>query len=100
MKKLAAIQMTSGPEVTPNLAAAETLIAAAAAAGGGRAALPENLALRARSDAERLGAAEDDGRGPIQVFLAAAARRHKLWLVGGTLPIKTTQPEKLRSARL
>jgi len=100
MKKFAAIQMTSGPEVAPNLAAAETLIAAAAVAGADLVALPENFALMARSDAERLGMAEDDGRGPIQEFLAATARRHKLWLVGGTLPIKTTQPNKVRSACL
>ena len=92
--------MTSGPEVAPNLAAAETLIAAAVAAGAGLVALPENFALMARSDAERLGVAEDDGHGPIQDFLAATARRHKLWLVGGTLPIKTTQTKKLRSACL
>lgn len=100
MKKFAAIQMTSGPEVAPNLAAAETLMAAAAVAGAGLVALPENFALMARSDAERLGTAEDDGRGPIQEFLAAAARRYKLWLVGGTLPIKTTQPNRVRSACL
>ena len=62
--------------------------------------LPENFALMARSDAERLGVAEGDGRGPIQEFLAATARRHKLWLVGGTLPIKTTQPNRVRSACL
>lgn len=100
MKKFAAIQMTSGPEVTLNLAAAETLMAAAAVAGAGLVALPENFALMARSDAERLSAAEDDGRGPIQDFLAATARRHKLWLVGGTLSIKTTQPNRVRSACL
>ncbi|MEK7697767.1 MAG: carbon-nitrogen hydrolase family protein [Pseudomonadota bacterium] len=97
MKKFAAIQMTSGPEVTPNLAVAETLIAAAAVAGAGLVVLPENFALMARSDAERLGVAEDDGRGPIQDFLAVTARRHKLWLVGGTLPIKAQQ-SKVRSA--
>lgn len=100
MKKFAAIQMTSGPEVAPNLAAAETLLAAAAAAGAGLVALPENFALMARSDAERLAVAEDDGHGPIQAFLADCARRHGVWLVGGTLPIKTAQPKKVRSACL
>lgn len=100
MKKFAAIQMTSGPEVVPNLAAAETLIAAAAAAGAGLVVLPENFALMARSDAERLSAAEDDGRGPIQDFLAAIARRHRLWLVGGTLPVKAQQPKRVRAACL
>lgn len=100
MKKFAAIQMTSGPEVASNLAAAETLIAAAAGAGAGLVALPENFALMARSDAERLAVAEDDGHGPIQAFLADCARRHGVWLVGGTLPVKTAQPKKVRSACL
>ncbi len=100
MKKFAAIQMTSGPEVALNLAAAETLIANAARAGAGLVVLPENFALMARTDAERLRAAEDEGRGPIQDFLAASARRHGIWLVGGTLPIRTNQPDKVRSACL
>lgn len=100
MKKFAAIQMTSGPEVAPNLAAVETLVAAAADAGAGLVALPENFALMARSDAERLAVAEDDGHGPIQAFLADCARRHGVWLVGGTLPVRTAQPKKVRSACL
>ena len=100
MSMLAAIQMTSGPEVAQNLAAAERLLATAAQAGAGLAALPENFALMARSDAERLAAAEDDGRGPIQDFLAEAARRHRIWLVGGTLPIKAQPSGKARAACL
>lgn len=100
MSRIAALQMTSGAEVVANLAAAERLLADAAQAGVGLAVLPENFALMARSDAERLAVAEDDGRGPIQEFLAAAARRHKLWLVGGTLPIKAATPHKARAACL
>ena len=100
MNRVAAIQMTSGTEVAPNLAAAERLLAAAARAGAGLAVLPENFALMARTDAERLKAAEDDGRGPVQDFLADQARRHKLWLVGGTHPIKAGTPGKARAACL
>lgn len=96
--KLAAVQMTSGAEVTANLAAAETLVAQAAAAGAGLVVLPENFACMARTDAERRNIAEDDGHGPIQDFLAACARRHRLWLVGGTLPLRAGA--KLRSACL
>ncbi len=100
MSRVAAIQMTSGTEVTANLAAAARLLGEAARVGAGLAVLPENFALMARTDTERLAAAEDDGRGPIQDFLAAAARRHKLWLVGGTLPIKAPTPRKARAACL
>lgn len=100
MSRIAAIQMTSGVEVAANLATAKQLVAEAARAGAGLAVLPENFALMARTDAERLGAAEDDGRGPIQDFLAETARRHGLWLVGGTLPIKASTPHKARAACL
>ncbi len=31
---------------------------------------------------------ERDGDGPIQRFLADLARRHRVWLVGGTLPVE------------
>lgn len=100
MSTLAAIQMTSGPEIVQNLAAAERLLATAAQAGAGLVVLPENFALMARSDTERLAAAEDDGRGPIQDFLAETARRHRIWLVGGTLPIKSQPSGKVRAACL
>jgi len=100
MSRIAAIQMTSGAEVAANLASADRLLAAAVGAGAKLAVLPENFALMARTDAERLAAAEDDGRGPIQDFLAVAARRHGLWLVGGTLPIKAQTPHKARAACL
>ncbi len=100
MNRIAAIQMISGAEVAPNLAAAERLLASAALAGARLAVLPENFALMARTDADRLGVAEDDDRGPIQDFLAEAARRHGLWLVGGTLPIKARTPHKARAACL
>jgi len=100
MSRIAAIQMTSGPEVAANLASADRLLAAAADAGAKLAVLPENFALMARTDAERLGAAEDDGRGLIQDFLAETARQHGLWLVGGTLPIKAATPHKARATCL
>ena len=63
--RLAAIQMTSGPEPHANLVEAGRLIAQAAAAGARLVALPENFALMPRTDAERLAAAEPEGRGPL-----------------------------------
>lgn len=99
MTRVAAIQMTSAPDVRANLDAAGGLIAQAAAAGARVAVLPENFAIMARSDAERLAAAEPDGAGPIQDFLAATAREQRLWLVGGTIPLQTGG-NKVRAASL
>jgi nitrilase len=100
MTRVAAIQMVSGPVVADNLAAAARLIAEAVAGGARVVALPENFALMARSDAERLAAGEDEGRGPIQDFLAGQARRHGIWLIGGTMPMRAATPTKVRSACL
>jgi predicted amidohydrolase len=99
MTRVAAIQMVSGSQVQANLAAAEQLIAEAAAAGARLIVLPENFALMATSDAERLTVAESEGDGPIQRFLATTARRHSAWLVGGTIPLRTAGA-KVRAACL
>lgn len=100
MTLVAAIQMTSGPLVESNLSEAERLLAMAAQAGARLVVLPENFAIMPSKDAERLAAAENDGNGPIQDFLAAAARRHRLWLVGGTIPLRTGDAAKVRAASL
>jgi predicted amidohydrolase len=91
---VAAIQMVSGPEVPANLAAADRLLGEAARAGATLAVLPEYFCLIGRRDADKLDVAETPGDGPIQAFLADAARRHRLWIVGGTLPLRTEDPAR------
>ena len=97
--KIAAVQMISGPEVAPNLATAARLIGEAAA-GAQLVALPEYFPLIGATDADRLAAREVDGTGPIQDFLAATARRHGIWLVGGSIPLLAQDPGKLRNSCL
>jgi nitrilase len=80
--------MTSGRDVERNLAEAGRLVELAAREGARLVVLPENFSFLGSTDAERLAAAEDPGRGPAQDFLAAAARSHGIWLVGGTIPIR------------
>lgn len=92
--RVAAVQMVSGPELGPNLAAAGRLLAEAAAGGASLAVLPEYFCLIGRRDTDKLAIAEAPGDGPIQAFLADAARRHRLWLVGGTLPVRTDDPDR------
>lgn len=86
---LAAVQMASSPSVRANLIEAERLVEKAAAAGARLVVLPENFAIMGKSETDKLEVAEDDGTGPIQEFLAKAAERHKIWLVGGTMPLRT-----------
>jgi predicted amidohydrolase len=98
--KVAAIQMISGPEVAPNLVTATKLVADAAAQGAQLVALPEYFPLIGATDADRLAAREVDGRGPIQDFLAATAKQHGIWLVGGSIPLQANNPDKLRNSCL
>ena len=96
--RIAALQTVSTPDVDRNLAAAARLIAQAARAGAELAALPEYFCLMGRRDADKLHVAEAPGVGPIQTFLAAQAKAHGLWLIGGTLPLRTDAADRVRNA--
>jgi nitrilase len=98
--KIAAIQMISGPDVEPNLATASRLIGEAATAGARLIALPEYFPLIGATDEARLAARETPGAGPLQDFLAGMARRHGVWLVGGSIPLAGRNPDKLLNSCL
>jgi deaminated glutathione amidase len=98
--KIAALQMVSTPDVARNLEAAAALIARAAAAGAQLAALPEYFCLMGRRDDDKLALAEAPGDGPIQRFLSTQALRHRLWLVGGTLPLREPGHDRVRNSCL
>ncbi|MDR1936560.1 MAG: carbon-nitrogen hydrolase family protein [Candidatus Accumulibacter sp.] len=97
--RVAAIQMISTPRVEENLRTAGALIAAAAAQGAELAALPEYFPVMGR-DADKFAACERDGSGPIQEFLAATARRHGIWLAGGSLPLAASVADKVSNTCL
>ena len=96
--RIAALQTVSTPDVERNLEAAARLIAQAARDGAELAALPEYFCLMGWRDDDKLAVAEAPGRGPIQDFLSAQAKAHGLWLIGGTLPLHTATPERVRNA--
>lgn len=85
---VACLQMNSGDSVPENLARADELLRRAADGGAEFAALPEYFAILSADEKRKLAAAEEDGAGPIQDFLAAAAARHKMHLAGGAIPIR------------
>ena len=98
--KVAAIQMVSSPDVVENLARARHWLEQAAARGAQLAALPEYFCLMGRKDEDKLAIAETLGDGPIQQALADAARELGLWIIGGTLPLRTTDPKRVRNSCL
>jgi nitrilase len=98
--KVAAVQMTSGPDVTANLEQARVLLEEAAGRGARLAALPENFAFMGLKDADKRAVAEADGSGPAQDFLAATARGLRLWIVGGTVPLRAGPDGRVAAASL
>ncbi len=98
--RAAAIQMNSGADVQQNLQTIDGLLEDAASRGVAIAFLPENLAIMGARDEDKLQHAENPGSGPIQEFLADAARRHKLWVVAGSLPLRSPQEGKCYGASI
>ena len=96
--KIAAVQMVSGTDAERNAEAAWRLIEQAAQAGAELVALPEYFCLMGRSDRDKLGIQEAPGAGPLQQMLADAAREFRVWLIGGTLPIRTDDPARVLNA--
>ena len=98
MTMVAAIQMASGPNVQANLDQAERLIAEAVAQSAALIVLPENFSFMGKTDFEHMNVAEEDGEGVVQKFLSEQAKKHAIWLVGGTVPLKSEDANKLFSS--
>lgn len=100
MSVVAAIQMASGPNVKANLEEAERLIKTAVQQDAKLVVLPENFAIMGLSEMDKVAIAEAPGEGPIQQFLSQQARKHEIWIVGGTIPIESNVTGKVFSASL
>ena len=96
--KVAALQMVSGTDVPANLDTAFELVARAAGDGAQLVVLPEYFCLMGQSDRDKLAIAEAPGDGPIQRMLGNAAREHRIWVIGGTLPIRSSVADRVANA--
>ncbi len=96
----AAIQMISRDDVAYNCARVEALVAQAATAGAQLVVLPEFWPYFGTDAHRRRALAEPLGAGPLQELLAQLAARHRLWLVGGTVPLVANDRRRVRNACL
>ena len=87
--RVAAIQMNCGSDLDKNLTVIDELLADACTRGVSLVLLPENSVFMGAADADKLDHAESPGNGPIQAFLADAARRYELFVVAGSIPIRS-----------
>jgi predicted amidohydrolase len=83
--RVACVQMCSGNEVTANLQIVSRLLEQVAADGASLALLPENFSFMGRGDAARHLVAEELVPGTVLPFLAEAATRHSMHIIGGTV---------------
>ncbi len=100
MPMVAAVQMISSPNVAENIATARRLVRDAAAGGAQLVTLPEYWPIMGLSDTDKVAHAEQPGAGPIQDFMAEAAREHGIWLIGGTLPLVSHDAAKVMNTTL
>lgn len=100
MPQVACIQMTSSEDIKENLLTAKELINQAHEQGAGLVVLPENFALMAKDPFEKLKHKEKINNGPIQDFLKEQSIQHKIWIVGGTIPLATQDENKVTAACL
>ena len=97
----ATIQMVSATTLQANLDAAHALLVQAAREGAELAVLPEYFCLMGHRESDKLALREAFGDGAIQRFLADTARELGLWIVGGTLPLRTeADAQRVRNASL
>jgi nitrilase len=92
--------MTSSHVVADNLASAGALLREAKDAGALIACLPENFSFIGLKDADKLQVAEADGNGPVQAFLSDTAHRLNLWILGGTIVIRTNDSSRVANSSL
>jgi nitrilase len=93
--KLAAVQITTGPDVAKNLAAVELQIIAAAQQGANIVALPEVFACYDSQKYLALGRQEITVLGNLRSRMSAWAKTNKVYLIGGTIPVLDPKKSKV-----
>ncbi len=97
LSRLAALQMASDASsnsLEANLTQARALIEQAVNQGAQLLVLPEYFAYQGCGDVSVIAQQERCATGPARQFLAEQALRHKIWIVGGTIPVATPHDER------
>ena len=87
--RIAAIQMNCGNDLERNFELIDQLLGEASRRGVKLALLPENSVFIGALDEDKVALAEEPGAGPIHDFLGSVAIRHRLWVVAGSLPLRS-----------
>lgn len=98
--KVAAIQMVSSTDKLINLETASYWVEQAAKQGAVIIALPEYFCFMGFKDLDKNEHAEIFGAGPIQDHLSALARKHQVYLIGGSLPLRSDEKNRFYNSCL
>lgn len=93
--RLAAVQITTGPDVEKNLQAIEEQIVLAAQAGANIIALPEVFACYDSQKYLALGKQEMTAQGNLRSRMATWAKDNAVYLIGGTIPVLEPKASKV-----
>lgn len=96
---VAVADMASTASVEDNLSVVQTLMEEAASQEIQLVVFPENFAFMGVQDADKSSIAEVYNKGPIQEYMQKLAKHYGIWIIAGTLPLKTTGT-RTRSASL
>lgn len=94
--RVAAVQLNSQDNIVSNLVRVKHWIAQAAGAGAEFVALPENFGFMGQESVKREIAEPMDAAspGPMLSSLIAAATAHRVWVLGGGMPEKSSDPAR------
>lgn len=92
--------MCSTARVEDNLRQASQLLTEAAEESANLAVLPEYFPIISDVETDKLAIQEEFGNGPLQKFLSDKATELGLWIMGGSLPIRTNNSNKVASSCL
>ncbi|MET3120504.1 putative amidohydrolase [Oxalobacteraceae bacterium GrIS 2.11] len=98
--KIAAIQMTSSPELSENIATATRLVNDAAATGAGLVLLPEYWSIMGMHEQDKTRLAQSPQAGLMTEFLSGQAALHGIYLIGGTIPLVSPESDKVFNSTL
>lgn len=99
MARAALIQMISSAKVTDNLQQVEQLMIQAREEQADIVLLPENFAFMGLKEIDKLQIGEIYGVGSIQQKISQLAKKLGIWVIAGTIPLKSTT-SKVRASCL
>jgi len=98
--QLTAVQLCSAALPADNLCMIRALLEQLPPARPQLVALPEGALCFGAPDGSNLALAEPLGQGPLQQELSALARQHQIYLLVGTLPTQTAEPQRFAASSL